>query len=360
MSGGQSSSRQVGSVPMSIPAVSVAMPVFNGARFLAEAISSILDQTWGDLELIVCDDGSTDGSLDIARAFAARDSRVVVLETRHGGIAAAMNRALAAARGEYFAPMDQDDVALPDRLDRQVAFMVGNPDVALVGSAMRLMDEDGQPGRKQMRPLVDVAGAMLVSCAVVHPASLMRTSAVRDVGGYRELVPFAEDYDLWLRLMERFEIANMADVLLLKRIHGGAVTQDRGARAFHVVARTIVYLSHLSRTTSGVDFADDRAPAFAGAMRFLSSYLERTETLPRDVIYNVSRLLRYAPIPAGRGSRARAYWRYLGQAARAGKTLRTVWYLLLYFGFNRRRWDGLLAARFAASHPPAKVLTEVA
>jgi len=121
--------------------VSVALPVFNGARFLSDAIASILHQSFSDLELIISDDGSTDRSLDIARDFAARDRRVVLVTSPHRGIASAMNGAVRVARGEYLAPMDQDDVALPDRLQRLVTFLQNNPGIALVGGSVRRIDE---------------------------------------------------------------------------------------------------------------------------------------------------------------------------------------------------------------------------
>ena len=223
-------SRDSGLCPggLHLPAISVAMPVWNGARFLGAAICSILSQTTSDFELIVSDDGSTDDSLAIARSYAERDPRIVVLTSEHRGIGPAMNRALAVARGEYFAPMDQDDVALPERLQRLQAFLDLNSEVVLVGGGLREIDAGGRHGREKIPPTrpEDVAQAMLTSYAVFHPTSMMRTAALRAIGGYRSGLPFAQDYDLWLRLMERHQIANIPDIVLLKRIHGGAVTQN--------------------------------------------------------------------------------------------------------------------------------------
>jgi glycosyltransferase involved in cell wall biosynthesis len=338
-----------------MPAISIAIPVFNGARFLGEAIASILEQTYGDFELIVVDDGSTDRSVEIARAYAARDARIVLITSEHGGIAAAMNRALAVARGEYFAPMDQDDVALPHRLQLLLGFLELNPEIALAGGGARVIDENGHVGRKKIRPLLpkDVAVAMLSDCAIIHPASLMRTSAARAVGGYRSIMPFAEDYHLWLRLMERYLIANIPDIVLLKRIHARAVTQDRSQRGSQVVARAIVYLSHLARVTFGKDIVCDAEPLLISATRFIDLYLDQCGELQPHVQYNLSRFMRYAPLlTAGPRSVNRPYWLYLTKVLQCGSVsqgLRTFWYLLLYFCYNRQKQDQLFVAPMVLS-----------
>jgi glycosyltransferase involved in cell wall biosynthesis len=355
MSGGGYSKRKASAGGGKTPSISVAMPVFNGARFLDEAIGSILRQTCTDFELIISDDGSTDRSLEIARAYAAKDSRIVVIAERHGGIAAAMNRALAVARGKFFAPMDQDDIALDDRLQRLAQFLERNPEIALVGGGVRLVDEWGHVGKVKGRPLLpqDVAGAMLTSTAVIHPTSMMRMEALREVGGYRSIFPFAEDYDLWLRLMERCPIANIADIVLLKRIHPAAVTQDRSQRAAQVVARAIVYLSHLSRVTYGEDVVHADVPLLASTTRFIDTYLADCDGFDPSVSHNLSRFVRYAPLLTS-GPRAvdRPYVRYMQKAFRSGsarQVLRNAWYLALYFAYHRWRQDKLVRAFAAAS-----------
>ncbi|HEX7809479.1 MAG TPA: glycosyltransferase family 2 protein, partial [Thermoanaerobaculia bacterium] len=129
---------------MPLPAdVSVLLPVWNGERFLAEAVESVLRQTHESLELIVIDDGSSDGSLAIAEEFAARDSRVVVIHTPHRGLPSALNAGTAVARGRYVARMDADDVSLPTRLARQTEYLDANIDVVAVGSAVEVIDETG-------------------------------------------------------------------------------------------------------------------------------------------------------------------------------------------------------------------------
>ncbi len=126
------------------PVVSVLMPTYNGERFLRPAIESILNQTFRDFELIVIDDGSRDQTAEILREFAARDNRILVLTNeRNLGIAAATNRGLAAARGEFVALQDHDDISLPHRIQTELEFLHSHPEIALVGSAATLIDENG-------------------------------------------------------------------------------------------------------------------------------------------------------------------------------------------------------------------------
>src|ERR1700722_2036753 len=120
------------------PRLSVLMPVFNGGRFLAAAVESILKQSLRDFELIAIDDGSTDQSASLLSQLAGSDDRIRVIRQANAGIVTALNRALELARGEYIARMDADDAALPSRLARQAAFLDGHPDVAVVGSAITL------------------------------------------------------------------------------------------------------------------------------------------------------------------------------------------------------------------------------
>ena len=177
------------------PTVSVAMAVYNGAPYLAAAIASIISQTHDELELIIVDDGSTDESRDIIRDAAAADSRVVPVFRRHGGIANATNAALALARGAYFAPMDQDDIALPARIACEKSYLDTHPDVLVVGSAWE--DFGGAETRIITPPLSPraVANAMHERCVVLHPVSMMRTEAIRRLGGYRAALPYGHDSD---------------------------------------------------------------------------------------------------------------------------------------------------------------------
>ncbi|MCU1228668.1 MAG: glycosyltransferase [Acidobacteria bacterium] len=211
---------------MVAPRVSVVLPVWNGERFLVRAIESVLAQTFTSLELLVIDDGSTDETAAIARGFAARDARVVVVTREHGGVAQALNAGIAAARGQYIARMDADDVSFPSRLQRQIEFLDARPDCVAVGTAVEIIDEIGEHvGTKTFAETHDEIESELIggTSAIAHPTVLARRDALVAVGGY-ELDRYpSEDYDLWIRLVEKGQLANLREPLLAYRRHRGAI-----------------------------------------------------------------------------------------------------------------------------------------
>jgi glycosyltransferase involved in cell wall biosynthesis len=215
----------------SSPAISVLMPVHNGQVTLAEAIQSILAQTFRDFELIAIDDGSTDSSLTILRKFAARDDRMRVVSRPNTGIAGALNDAIGLAQGEFFARMDADDVSMPTRFEKQVAYMRAHPDVVLLGSRVLLVEPYGTPMYETTHDVDHdrIAADLLrgVGWSVVHPVAMMRADAVRATGGYRpDRVPI-EDLDLFLRLTEIGKAANLPDILLHYRQHMDSANHKR-------------------------------------------------------------------------------------------------------------------------------------
>ena len=206
------------------PAVSVVMTVYNTAPYVGEAIDSILKQTFADFEFIIVDDGSTDGCPDLLRRYADQDPRVRFVARPHRGIVPAVCDGIDLARGRYLARMDSDDVAVPHRFERQVAYLDAHPECVIVGSRVMLMDPYGSPVTPTGQKLVhDEIDAELLTegggWAMVHPSVMMRTAALRQVGGYRGQVNMSEDHDLYLRLAEVGRVANLPDVLLWYRRH---------------------------------------------------------------------------------------------------------------------------------------------
>jgi len=203
------------------PTVSVIMSVYNGKRFLQEAIDSILAQTFTDFEFLIFDDGSTDGSSDILSAAAARNRRIVLERLPHTGLSAALNRGLEKARGRYVARMDADDISLPDRFEKQIRFLDSHPDIALVSGGFELIDEEGRSLKTILHPVLPeiVHHELLEHNFICHPAIMARRDALRSIGGYRAQYLHAEDWDMWLRLSERYRLANLPDVLIKYRQH---------------------------------------------------------------------------------------------------------------------------------------------
>jgi GT2 family glycosyltransferase len=216
------------------PLISVCLPVYNTERYVGQAIESILNQTLGDFELLILDDGSTDGSLEVLRRYADRDPRIHLTSRPNKGLAPSLNELVDQSRGEFLARMDADDVALPERFERQVEYLRAHPDCVLVGSRVRLIDPDGDPlcdwCKLQDHESLDaifLRGER--STEISHPAIIMRRDAVLAVGKYR---PFEviEDVDLFLRLAERGRIANLPEVLLQYRIHASNISK---AKSYH-------------------------------------------------------------------------------------------------------------------------------
>lgn len=229
---------------MVTPRVSVVMPNYDGAKYLAEAIASVLAQTFADFELLVLDDGSSDDSLAIARAF--DDPRVHVHALEHGGLPATLNRGIALARGELIARMDSDDIARPHRFARQVAYLDAHPDVIVLGAQVELLYSDGRraPGEPMPCTPDEVAQVLPELPVLLHPTVFMRTAAVRAVGGYRAAYARAEDCDLWLRISELGPIANLPDVVLDFRRHGDNVSYvHRTQQLLDVLAARMAWLT---------------------------------------------------------------------------------------------------------------------
>jgi hypothetical protein len=204
------------------PRVSVVLPAFNASATLELAIKSVLSGTFASFELVAINDGSSDDTGKQLRDWAARDPRIRVLEQTNQGLIAALNRGLREARCDLVARMDQDDVALPGRLAHQVAFLDANPGVVAVGGAIRLFGANGVSETVIRHPTTPegVRTKLRHASALAHPTVLMRRAAALAAGGYRRPFRHAEDYDLWLRLAERANLANLEEVVLLYRVSG--------------------------------------------------------------------------------------------------------------------------------------------
>lgn len=226
------------------PAISVLMPTYNGERFLRPAIESILNQTFPNFELIVIDDGSTDNTPHILSEF--NDTRLTVLTNpKNSGIAAATNRALAAARAEYIALQDHDDISLPHRLQTQLDFLNTHPEIALVGSAATLIDENGTAFSKkfalgiwanrhnlQSQDDLNLKWDALFGCPFYHVSVMVRCGVILGLGGYSEDPEFqyAQDFELLSRITMRHRVANLDAPLVLWRRHPEAAGRSCSQR----------------------------------------------------------------------------------------------------------------------------------
>jgi hypothetical protein len=205
------------------------MVACNVEKFLAEAIESVLEQTFKDFEFIIVDFGSTDLSKSIVANYADKDGRIKIHEVPNCGLAEARNAACSLARGEYLAVMDADDVCLPERLEKQVAFLETNRQIGLVGGATDWIDATGRSVGIHDFPTdaEEIKSALETRFPFSHPALLIRREAFEAVGRYRKPFVFAHDYDLGIRMAERFPCSNLRQVVLKYRIHPQQVSMQK-------------------------------------------------------------------------------------------------------------------------------------
>lgn len=219
--------------------VSVIMPVYNAERYIRESIESVLAQTYCNWELILVNDASADGSAEIARAYAQKDARIrFYANERNLGVAKTRNRALGLARGVYVASLDNDDVALPTRIEEQVRFLQEHSDHALVASDLEIIDEHSRTVAVRLYPHRDeeIRACLLRRNPIANPASMFRRSVFLELGGaYDESVCPVEDYEFVIRVAQRFKVANLERKLTRYRI---TATQAKS-----------VYLKKTLRTT---------------------------------------------------------------------------------------------------------------
>lgn len=222
------------------------MPVHNLDDFLVEAIDSVLAQTFRDFELIVVDDGSTDNSTEITKEYARRDRRVTVLRfERRRGQEHARNRALAEANGDYIAVMDSDDIAMPIRLEKQIAFLEANPAIGMVGGNLQRIDSDSKPIHVGVAgvplPHALIALWFIIGNAINHPTIMIRRELMDLVGGYDPDYRKGSDRDLFIRLLgqHKIRIVNLPDILIHYRQHERQVSarQDRASPAKSLLTR---------------------------------------------------------------------------------------------------------------------------
>ena len=208
------------------PVVSVVMSVFNGERYLADAIESILAQTFRDFEFIIIDDGSTDRSLAILKKFAQRDGRIRLISRENCGLTASLNEGIAVARGVWIARMDADDISLPDRLEKQMAW-VQQTGADVCGGWVKLTGTWFHRVWRYYSSSDAIKLKLLFGSAFAHPAVMLRSSVAK-ANPYSEKAHYVEDYELWTRLARLgVKMTNYPGVVLRYRTHPGQVTAVR-------------------------------------------------------------------------------------------------------------------------------------
>ena len=230
-----------------MPRISVILPIRNGRPYASAAIESILRQTEPDFELLIIDDGSSDGTEMLLHEFSRCDKRVKLYTQPALGLVAALERGCANSSAPIIARMDGDDISLPGRFAAQLRYLDENPEVVAVGGQVRLIDSHSRPLRIMPFPVEPESCQSYLSYGspLCHPAAMMRADALARCGGYRKKYRDAEDFDLWLRMAKLGELANLDSVVLHYRTYDKSVTASRAraqaiATALALVDATVV------------------------------------------------------------------------------------------------------------------------
>lgn len=326
------------------PAISVVLPVYNAEAYVREAVESILAQTFTDFELIAINDGSTDGSGAILRELAARDTRIVLVERPNGGLVSALNEGIKIARAELIARMDADDVSMPERFALQHARMMEEPELAVLGSFFHIMDRDGAIIRLyDDLPLTPAEARSAVGgFLVAHPAVMMRRDAVLKAGGYRKAFCHAEDYELWLRMIDLgYAIANLPRPLLNYRDEYGAKVS---AVHWEANGRSVI-LARLAHRVRKAGLPDP----FEGAETIDAELIQTVPAHLRQGVEAEFFTHRYSRLSRAGNEGLDAAWRhYLQLDAQTQRDTRMRHFLLLLFKCSVRKRKYCIALRTCA------------
>ncbi|MBI2269451.1 MAG: glycosyltransferase family 2 protein [Bacteroidetes bacterium] len=197
------------------PLVSILLPVYNAEPYIHNSIQSILDQTYSNWELIIVDDGSTDHSVEVAEAF--KDKRIQILKKSNSGMADSLNKAMAIAKGDYIARQDADDISLPERLEKQIRFMLKNTEIGLLGTWSGIINEKGESTRQfHKHPLSspELKCDLFFDNPFVHSSAIFKRNVIDGCGVYDTTInSLVQDFEYWFRISRKYDVANIGEVL---------------------------------------------------------------------------------------------------------------------------------------------------
>jgi len=238
-----------GDLMMHNPLVTVLMSVYNGEEFLSESIESVLGQTFQNIEFLIIDDGSTDGSAEIINKYSNNDSRIVFIKKNNTGLTDSLNIGLRHASGEWIARLDADDIALPNRLQDQLNFVVANKDVSLLGGRCVEIDQTGMEVKKHSYPSdhnILMKHLRSIKKFFPHSSAFFNKQIVVDLGGYNERFRRSQDCDLWLRIGEIGRIACLDVPVIKLRKHFNMISNTNNGRLQTIMGMCAV-ICHLRR-----------------------------------------------------------------------------------------------------------------
>jgi glycosyltransferase involved in cell wall biosynthesis len=274
------------------------MAVRDGEPWLDRSLASLSAQTLGGFEIVVVDDGSTDGTWAKLQQWTAREPRLRIARLDRPGLAAALNHAVALARGPFIARLDADDIAEPERLERQVTEMGRRPSLAVLGSAVILIDATGR-SIGAFNPAFDDAGLrrdLAGRCCLVQSSVMVRKDQLLAVGGYRPGLNIGEDFDLWARLAEVGELGALERPLVRYRMHRDAVSSQKSVRG--ALVAVAIAAAQVARRTGQPEPFRGGAPRVRQALRLLGRSRRRLIADIRADLVSARLLRAYLALPA--------------------------------------------------------------
>lgn len=248
------------SLPIDTP-VSIVMPVYNGAKYLPQAIESVLDQTYKNFEFIIIDDGSSDNSPDIIEEYAQKDERIRFYRQKNSGVPVTLNNGIRLAQSEIIVRMDADDIMLPQRLEKQIPFLLSHPEATVVSCFAYHINSKGERiGKSGTYPYIQsvehsirhMKKGGMIFC--LHPGVMFWKNPILNVGGYDEKLPVSEDTDLWNRLADK----QLYTIVMPERLMDYRIHMSAASSAWHKINyRNWIYLNIQNRRKGKPEVAYD-------------------------------------------------------------------------------------------------------
>lgn len=268
---------------MKSPKITVLMSVYNGEKYIKEAIDSILFQTFKDFEFLIINDGSTDRTAEIIRSYS--DPRIKIHKNKENfGLTKSLNIGLKLARGEYIARQDADDVSIPERLEKELDFLETHKDYAVVGTFVKIMNENSKIIHLLERPVegTKIREFLKIDNCISHGSTMIRMESFYDVGSYDESIERSQDYELWLRISKKYRMANIPEYLYIWRNHKDNIeAKYKGEQEIFVaLAKVKNDILDVKQTTR----------------HFINSLIKKKENSNSKTLHLLFRLIRFATL----------------------------------------------------------------
>ena len=210
------------------PKLSIILPVYNSAKYVKQAMESVLQQSFKDFELIIINDGSTDNGLEIIKSF--NDPRIILIEQENKGLIETLNYGVALAKADLIGRIDADDIwSDENKLSKQIEYLNNNQECVVVGTWAKIINEEGETTSHLSYPTTDkkIRSKILIKNCFIHPSVIFSKDAYLKTGGFDKQDLYVEDYGLWLKIGSLGTFANIPEYLMSYRVHGGSVTQQK-------------------------------------------------------------------------------------------------------------------------------------